>query len=919
MLARSRKNVSSSSPPKNRTPRKRILPQTVRSLLGARPAEKAQVRLAAIVENADEPIVSKDLNGLIMSWNSAAQRLFGYSAAEVIGRPVAIIVPPELQSQEEEILHRLARGERIEQLETVRVARDGRRIDVLVTISPIRDEAGHIIGASKIIRDISPRKRAEEALRGSETRLKTILENLHEGLIVFDRDGTTLRWNRRALEMHGYAAHEEPLSVFADVKDLYEVLTPDGTPVPVEQWPIPRLVREGHLHNYELLVRHKQKDWQRVLNYGGLILPAGNGVESLGLLTIRDVTDQKRAEEALCRSEERYRCFVQASSQVVWIMNPSGQFEGGRQAWHDYTGQSLEEARGFGWIDAVFPEDRQKVLDAWLKAANSREGYEVEYRLRRHDGEWRHMQARGVPVLNDDGSIREWIGTCTDITERKQAEAELRESRNRLVMAQRAGRLGVFDWDLTTGKMLWTDELEALVGLSPGTFEGTYEGWATRVDPEDLRRLELLVRQRMEQQQPRVDFDYRIRRADGEVRWFSARSEIMYALHGKPLRMLGTNVDITERKRAEEALQRQAALIDLTPTAMLVRTPGGRISFWNKGAEALYGWKVEQAIGRITHDLLQTQFPQPFEQIVETLRLTGRWSGELRHQTRDGGWVIVHSWWLAERGPEGEVTQILESNVDVTERKRFQQQLENLVAERTAKLQETVADLEHFSYTITHDMRSPLRAMQGFGRMLELEYWDRLDEAARDYLRRIIDSSQRMDHLITDALSYAKVVKQELSLGPVDAEALLRSMADSYPEFQLPKAEVKIVEGIPPVLGSTAVLTQCFSNLLGNAVKFVAPGTRPRVTVWGEHRDSRVRIWVEDNGIGIRPQDQERIFTMFQRLSKEHEGTGIGLVLVKKGVERMHGRVGLESEPGKGSRFWIELQPAPSSITVRQE
>jgi signal transduction histidine kinase len=236
--------------------------------------------------------------------------------------------------------------------------------------------------------------------------------------------------------------------------------------------------------------------------------------------------------------------------------------------------------------------------------------------------------------------------------------------------------------------------------------------------------------------------------------------------------------------------------------------------------------------------------------------------------------------------------------------------LDRLVKERTAELQELVNELEHFSYTITHDLRAPLRAMHGFAGLLTEECMSVLNEQSREYLKRIITAAGRMDRLITDALSYSKVVLHEMPMEPVDVNRLLHGIVESYPIFQAPHARVEIVGVLPSVLGNEAGLTQCFSNLLGNAVKFVAPGCSPVVRIRGELRDGKVRLWCEDNGIGIPAEMQARVFVMFQRLSKDYEGTGIGLALVKKVVERMGGAVGVESEPGKGSRFWIELMAA---------
>lgn len=238
------------------------------------------------------------------------------------------------------------------------------------------------------------------------------------------------------------------------------------------------------------------------------------------------------------------------------------------------------------------------------------------------------------------------------------------------------------------------------------------------------------------------------------------------------------------------------------------------------------------------------------------------------------------------------------------------EQLELKVRERTAKLQETVDDLETFSYSITHDMRAPLRAMQGFARLLLEGHAAKLDEEGMDYLKRIANSANRLDLLIRDVLSYSNVVRSPVKLVAVDADKLAREIISEYPGMQPPAAEVTICGRLPWVMANQAFLTQCFSNLLGNAVKFVPPNTMARVRVSGEAQNGHIRISFVDNGIGIPPEHQGRLFTLFQRGQSSYPGTGVGLAVVRKAVERMGGQVGLESAPGKGSTFWLELDPA---------
>jgi PAS domain S-box-containing protein len=258
---------------------------------------------------------------------------------------------------------------------------------------------------------------------------------------------------------------------------------------------------------------------------------------------------------------------------------------------------------------------------------------------------------------------------------------------------------------------------------------------------------------------------------------------------------------------------------------------------------------------------------------------------------------------------EGNFVRVWGTQRDITDRKLMELKLEQIVAERTEKLQKMIDELEGFSYSITHDLRAPLRAVQGFAQILQWQARDRLTEDERGHLDRIISSALRMDTLIRDVLEYGRTVKTDLVLKPVNLDVQINDIVGSYPPFDSQVARIEIVHPLLPVLGNEAAVTQIVSNLLGNAVKFVAPGKRPEVLIRTENRGDHVRIWFEDNGVGIPQASRGRIFELFQRgHGAEYEGTGLGLAIVRKAAERIQGTVGLESEPGHGSRFWVELK-----------
>ncbi|HZQ46928.1 MAG TPA: ATP-binding protein, partial [Verrucomicrobiae bacterium] len=282
--------------------------------------------------------------------------------------------------------------------------------------------------------------------------------------------------------------------------------------------------------------------------------------------------------------------------------------------------------------------------------------------------------------------------------------------------------------------------------------------------------------------------------------------------------------------------------------------------------------------------------------------------------------------WVVIRGrvyfdDEGQPIRVAGVVTDITQRKQkeellrqarqeLQQTAKDLdlrVQERTAKLEETVSEMEAFSYSVSHDLRAPLRAMQGYSHVLLEEYSANLDAPGRQYLAKISQASERLDCLTQDLLTYSRVVRAAISMAPVTLDKLICDVIHQYPNLQPPQVDIIMEKPLLDVMAHEASLVQCISNLLGNAVKFVQSGVKPRIRIWTEHIGDQVRLNFKDNGIGIAHDQVHRIFKMFERVNKEYEGTGIGLAIVRKAAERMGGSVGVESAPGDGSKFWLQL------------
>ena len=359
---------------------------------------------------------------------------------------------------------------------------------------------------------------------------------------------------------------------------------------------------------------------------------------------------------------------------------------------------------------------------------------------------------------------------------------------------------------------------------------------------------------------------------------------------------------------------------------LIVDPESSKIVDVNPFLESFLGYSREEFLGKELYEIGLLKDEAASQAAFRELRSSGFIRYEnLPLQTKGGKRVEVE--FISNLYQEGE-QQVIQCNVrDITKRKatekalhdadqklaQYAAELETVVYRRTAELQLSNTQLEMFVYSIAHDLRAPLRSMQGFAQLLVEEHAANLNQKGRDYANFINTAAQTMDHLLSDLLAFSHMSQQKIELAPVALQAVVQSaLAGCEQEIRKRHARIEVVPPLPAVLGHETMLRQVLVNLIGNAVKFVT-GKPPTVRIWAEEaRAGMVRVWVEDNGIGIPAEFQERIFQVFQRLhtSKDYAGTGIGLAIVKKGVERMGGRVGVESNPGAGSKFWIELPQA---------
>ena len=385
--------------------------------------------------------------------------------------------------------------------------------------------------------------------------------------------------------------------------------------------------------------------------------------------------------------------------------------------------------------------------------------------------------------------------------------------------------------------------------------------------------------------------------------------------------------DIRERKQAELTARLLASIVASSDDAIVSKDLNGIITSWNKGAVRMFGYEPEEIIGKPV-----TTFIPPERHPEEGVILSRIRSGDrLEHyetvrMRKDGTLLDVSLTVSPIRDSQGRIIGASKIARDVTKQKRAERllaeaterlarandELETRVRQRTVELESSTTQLETLVYSIAHDLRAPLRSMQAFANMLIEDYGKNLEDTGQEYARRIMRSAESLDRLVLDLLEYAKVGKASVPTSTLALEPLWKAASEQNAELIARRqASIETVGTLLPVRAEPVLLTQVLANLLNNALRFVPPERTPQIRLRTEPRGELVRLWVEDNGIGIDPRHIDRIFGLFQQLhGKKYGGTGVGLAIVQRAVESMGGRVGVESVLGQGSAFWLDFAQA---------
>ncbi len=710
------------------------------------------------------------LDGYLKRVNPAFESRLGYKSQELLTTPFLDFIHPDDKAATLDELAKLSQGTPSIYFENRYLCKNGSYRWLAWTTASLPSK--ELVYA--IARDITPQKQTEADLKEIQARYELVAEGANGGIWDWNLQTNQAYYSSRWKAALGYESDE----ISTQYEEWFKRIHPedrDRTLAAIDAHV------QGLTPIFELTHRvlHKNGTYLWMLSRGASSRDPNGQIWRLAGST-RNITHYKKVQEDLCRSEERYRSLVEATAQIIWDTNAEGEVVTTQPGWSAFTGQTDDELQGWGWLNAIHPDDQAKTAQMWSNYVNSNYTlYQIEHRLQRYDGEYRHMNVRAVPVREADGSVREWVGIHTDITEQKQAESALSKNSEMLcfLLEHTPAAIAMFDRDM---------------------------------------KYQLVSRRYLENYN--IDHPSIIGKSHYEV--FPELSTHWREIHQRCLQGAG--------EQCEEDL---------------FVSPNGK-KHWEK-------WEIRP------------------------------WTDSI-----------------------GEIKGIILVAEVITEQRLAKEQLRQL----NEKLLHSNRDLEQFAYVASHDLQEPLRAVTSYAQLFARKYQSNLDAQADKYINYIVEGATRMQQLIDDLLNFSRIGTHGKELPLIDLETIIATVR-RHLKIAIAKSHAVVTsECLPTVTGDKTQLTQLFQNLIANAIKF-RKSEPPQIQIKAVQQGKEWLISVSDNGIGMEAEYFERIFIIFQRLHSraEYPGTGIGLAVCKKIVERHGGRIWVESMVGVGTTFYFTI------------
>ncbi len=868
-------------------------------------ADAAGAHAAAIIAQANDAIITKTLDGTVLSWNPAAEKIFGHAADEMIGQSIGRLFPADRLQEVADLIAQVRAAGNISNLETQRLRKDGALIDVSVTLSALRDRTGRVVAVSKIARDITEHKRAQPRARLA-AELQAGLDQSSLRISLWGADERNLyanapyaaAWGLTPAQLFGlhYSELLEP-AVYARAKHFADA------------------ARAGQPQVFQRQVASAAGPLRHEL-VNLIPGPGGGAGERRGLfVVITDITRQVQAEQTAAEAAARYQQLYEATPAMLQSSAPDGRMLSVSNTWLKSLGYTRDEVLACHVPDFLTPRSREVRRLARLTMAETGVCENIPLEALHKSGQVVDLLMSAYFERDSDGQVLRVMTALQDVTDRLRAERALVKSEALLARTGELAGVGGWELDIASQTITWSEQTRRIHGV-PADHVPELASAIDFYAPEARDAVQTAIGRSLATGEP-WDLELPFIRAGGERIWVRTVG-MVESEAGQPVRLVGTFQDISTRKQLELDLAEQQRFLrrvmDVSPHGMFTTDSAGRVTYANAAWQALTGLTGAQALSA---DLRQGIHPDDLPRVLALRRAAldggGMQASEHRYRRSGGDYIWVRGR-ITLLQPDQPADGFVGTVEDVTERRA----LDAALATTAAELARSNEDLERYAYVASHDLQEPLRMVTNYGLLLLRRHGAGLLPEAQEFVQFMVDGGLRAQALIRDLLALAQVDSTRLTphRPPVALDAVLADALHTLRDRLSATGATVTHDPLPTVRADAAQMGQLLDNLLSNALKFRGAAA-PVIHIGAERQGAAWRISVSDNGIGVEPRYFDRIFVMFQRLHlrSEHEGTGIGLAICKKVVERHGGQIGLASQPGQGATFFFTL-PDPKPDTA---
>ncbi len=877
---------------------------------------QSEERYRLLVDTANEGVWSMDADHRTTYVNRAMAEMLGYAPSEILGKKVEEFFFPEDLAYHEQRMERRHAGED-EVYERRFRRRDGSPLWTLVSAKALKSSEGAFAGSFAMFTDISERKRSEEAVREREARFRALFENAPLPYQSLDEKGFFLDVNRKWLETLGYEKKEVIGRWFGDF---------------LGQGFVEHFDRNFPMFKEACAIDGVEFDM--VKKNGGIIQVSFNGrvqLDAQGHFVCThcifvDVTERKETERKLRDQERALSYILEDALSGYWDWNIK---EGA-----EYLSPTFKKMFGYDdhelpnlpetWQKLIFPEDLPGVMESFEAHVRTRgkHPYYNEVRYRHKDGSTVWVICAGrVIEWTDDGAPIRMVGCHVDVSERKRVEAAARDAAMRLRESVQAANIGLWDWDLATDRVSYSPEWKSQIGYEEDEIADDFKEWESRVHPDDLAVTLSQVRQALYDPPHRFHSEFRFRHKDGSYRWILAQGSVHPDESGRPFRAMGSHIDITERKKAEDAMRLHSAVMEVVSEGiLLVGWEDYLIKWTNHKCERMFGYDPGEMIGMLVDRINAPNDRTPSEtraSIVALLVETGEWYAEIQNIKKDGKvfWSLAHVS-LFDHPEYGKV--MVSALTDITDRKRAEEEKEKLETQlRHAQKMEAVGTL---AGGIAHDFNNILAPIIGYTEMVMVDLPPQAAPMRAD-LEQVLRAAHRARELVKQILAFSRHGQDQkrvpIDVGSIVKEAL-KLMRASLPTSVEIQQSIQSVTALADPTQIHQVLVNLCTNashameekgVLGVSLSYVnlTEYDLAGLPAMNLNPGSYVKLSVTDTGHGMDEETMQRIYDPYFTTKEVGKGTGLGLAVVHGIVQRHEGAVSVISEIGKGTRFDVYL------------